>query len=537
MKKPLNSMLNKCALAVFALLGIQQANAQCSTTNISGDYTVNADIILSGTYNISGTFKIPANVTVYVKPFSSGGCGKLEINAQKIIIIGAINGDYSGNTGGSGGLGGSAVTSLTGDNTAINTCSNKDNTGVVMVEGGKFGSNGSGPGAGVQGQNGTTGSGPKQQCLNSSDECGMIGGSGGAGGGGGGSYGGAGSAGSNGGNGTNTYTATGVNVSTGYIVVGGSGGTGGSTGVVYGTASGNDIDLGSGGAGAGGGGCSYNVGLPGGKGGNGGGLVKLIATDSIKISGKITSNGENGTNGGDGGNGGISPKCCSDGCDDAGEETLSCGAGGGSGSGGGSGGGIYIQSQNAAVISGTLQTTGGNGGNGGLKGNGTSDTYSGGIFCGTENLTSGNGNAGTKGGAGGGGRIKIFVPSCLSATVNPVYSISGGTGNASGSNGTYQLVCGFTGIENNIKEQNTLILFPNPFQDKISVRFKYDPSVNDMSRFSISNTLGEVVKTESSDELRNQGQCTLDLSDLQPGIYFIQITLNQLHYDYKIIKQ
>jgi hypothetical protein len=67
---------------------------------------------------------------------------KLIINAQKIIVEGTIDGNYAGNVGGTGGLGGNIVSSLTGDQTAINTCSNKDNTGIIVVESGKFGSNG-----------------------------------------------------------------------------------------------------------------------------------------------------------------------------------------------------------------------------------------------------------------------------------------------------------------------------------------------------------------------------------------------------------
>ncbi len=537
MKKHTNFTLNKFIIGLVSIFTSQFAQSQCATTPFSGDWTVSSDIILSGTYSVTGTFKVASNVTVYVKGFASGGCGKLEIYAQKIIIDGAIDGNYAGNLGGTGGLGGNAVTSITGDQSAINTCSNKDNTGVLIIEGGKFGNSGSGFGAGLQGQNGQTGSGPKQQCLSISDECGMIGSPSGAGGGGGGSYGGAGTAGGNGGNGTNTYTATGVNVSTGYVVVGGSGGIGGNAGSIYGTANASDIALGSGGAGAGGGGRSYNVGLAGGKGGNGGGLVKLVAVDSIKVIGKIYVNGENGTNGGDAGNGGISPNCCSDGCDDPGEATLSCGAGAGSGSGGGSGGGIFIETQTIALLTGTLQSNGGNGGNGGINGIGTTTNYSGGVLCGNETIASGNGFAGNKGGAGGGGRIKIFVPSCSSSTVTPNYICSGGTSTANGGAGSYQVICAANGIAENQKEQYALTVYPNPTLSYVTIKFKYDLTPENISEINILNTIGETVKTFSSEELKSTNSATLDLSDIPAGIYFIKTTINHLSYDYKIIKQ
>ncbi len=530
-------MLNKLLTAVLLFAGINRSQAQCSSTNIPGDFIINSSIILSGTYNVGGTFRVAPFVTVYVKAYSSGGCGKLIINAQKISVEGLIDGNYSGNIGGSGGLGGTIVSSLTGDQVAINTCSNKDNTGIIVVEGGQHGNNGSGSGFGLHGQNGQNGSGPKQQCLSNDDECGMIGSSAGAGGGGGAGYGSIGTTGSTGGNGTSSYTATGVSVSTGYIVFAGSGGAGGSAGSSYGTVSGNDIDLGSGGAGGGGGGRSHDVGLTGGKGGNGGGLVQLIANDSIKISGKILVNGENGSNGGDAGNGGISTNCCSDGCDDSGEATLSCGAGAGSGGGGGSGGGIYIETQTIATITGTLQSNGGNGGNSGAKGNGTTATYSGGPFCGNQTIISSSGNIGNKGGAAGGGRIKIFVPGCSSSTVNPIYSINGGAGFTNASGGSYQIICGVTNIHEAVKQQYDLSVFPNPFLQTITVKFKYDELPDSIEDIQVSNALGMILKTTSSNELKSNGSTQIDLSDLSSGIYFIKTTINKISYDYKVIKQ
>ena len=95
------------------------------------------------------------------------------------------------------------------------------------------------------------------------------------------SYGGSGSNGGNGGTGADDYTIVGFTVSSAYAIVGGSGGTGGSTNSSYGTATGFDIDLGSGGAGAGGGGRSFDAGLDGGNGGKGGGLVKLVGSNSV----------------------------------------------------------------------------------------------------------------------------------------------------------------------------------------------------------------------------------------------------------------
>ncbi|MDP1801794.1 MAG: T9SS type A sorting domain-containing protein [Bacteroidota bacterium] len=508
---------------------------QCTINNVAGDLVISSNIIMTGTYNVSGKFVIPAGITVFVQGYSSNTCGKLVINAQKVFVHGTINANNSGYPGGLGGVGGASVTSITGDAVSLTGCNNKDNTGHVTVEGGKQGVAGLGLGGGVPGANGANGSGPKQQCLSNNDECGMIGSGGGAGGGSGGTYGGKGGNGSNGGNGTNSYTATGANVSTGYAVIPGNGGSGGVALNNVGTPTGNDIDLGSGGAGAGGGGRSFIAGLQGSKGGNGGGMVMLVASDTLLISGSITATGENGLNGGKGGDGGVTAKCCSDGCDDCGEATLSCGSGGGSGAGGGSGGGIYLESQNKAVITGTLVANGGNGGNGGQKGNGTSCNYSA-TFCGTQVLISGNGSDGTTGGGGGGGRIKIFVPSCTQNTISPVSNVSGGTLGNAGLPGSYNVICNVTSvIENYVYHQ--LNIFPNPATNQITLKFKYFDSFKDENcSIEIIDLNGKKVM-ETSSLLHLNAEQTIDVSELNSGMYFLRLNTHDHLINQKFIKQ
>ncbi|MCX7744191.1 MAG: hypothetical protein N2167_06455, partial [Flavobacteriales bacterium] len=88
--------------------------SQCVTTNITGNYTQTTDIILSGVINVTGTYTLPAGVTITVAPFTTDSCGSLTINAKKIVIEGTINADYAGYPGGAGGAGGSSVTSITG---------------------------------------------------------------------------------------------------------------------------------------------------------------------------------------------------------------------------------------------------------------------------------------------------------------------------------------------------------------------------------------------------------------------------------------
>lgn len=521
--------------ATLSMLGY----AQCPVNAISGDLIISTDIIMSGTYNVSGTFRIEPGINVLVESFANDSCGKLTVNAPKIEILGSINGDASGYTGGAGGLGALAVNSVTGDQNALTACSNKDNAGQVTLGGGQAGTPGNGPGAGAAGNNGSVGSGPKQQCQNNGDEYGLIGGSAGAGGGGGASYGGDGTLAGNGGNGSAQHTASNVSVSPAYAVLGGTGGMGGNAGLTYGTVSGNDIEPGSGGAGAGGGGRSFYQGSNGNRGGNGGGAVELNAQDSLVITGTISVNGENGLAGGTGGNGDQTTDCCSDACNDAGERTLSAGAGGGAGSGAGSGGGILLSSPRYSAITGILSANGGNGGAAGTKGNGTTSNYNGGVFCGTQSITSGNGNDGSNGGNGGGGRIKIFISDCADNIFTGSYTVNGGFSPAdSAASGTYHLgqsVCPpapGTGIET----MPELIsgIFPNPAADFVYIKLGNEVLLNGAT-LSLSDKTGRIVKESYISNLSGN-TIQYNVSDLSPGVYFIRISNQKGSSVKKLIK-
>lgn len=516
----------KLILTTFIVLhSASKLSAQCDTTYWVNDVVIENSDFLSGVHIIDGDFVIPSGTTVYVLAYSSNSCGKLEIHAQNIIIQGTINGDYSGYSGGNFGTGGATVNSITGDSNALTSCSNKDNAGRVEVSGGTAGSGGLGIGGGLTGQNGSSGSGPKQKCESSADTYGLIPGAGGAGAGGGGSYGGAGTSGTTGGNGSANYSSTGTSVSPQYTILNGQGGMGGSFGTVYGTSTGTDIDLGSGGAGAGGGGRSYESGLDGLRGGNGGGLVILKATDDLQIEGDISVNGEDGKVGGHAGNGGATSKCCSDLCDDCGEATFSTGAGGGGGSGAGSGGGILLQASTAS-ITGSLSALGGNGGNGGNSGAGISCSYSA-TFCGSQSVSTEQGQTGGNGGAGGGGRIKIFVDVCTSTQMNPTVTIEGGE---NAQNGTYSIICnGYLDIEE--KENSKFSIYPNPAKDQITLELIGNN--DEETRFELVNLNGVVVYSE-----KVYGQTlTATISHLSPGLYIATIYSNNQKATLKVIKQ
>ena len=425
-------------LLLFVAATSTKVSAQCGTTPITGDFIISSNTSLSGTYNITGIFRVEPGVVVTVTPYSTGGCGELIINATDIEVIGNIIGDGAGYLGGSGGAGattGSNVGALTG-------CVDKDNCLIISPNGGTSGAPGAGPGSGSAGVGGTAGRGPKQRCANFGDEYGFVGGAGGAGGAGGGSYGGSAAAGGVGGGGAayNSGNFSGMSIAGCTTPAAGTGGAGGALGATYGSTTGTDIALGSGGAGAGGGGKSASNGAVGASGGAGGGLVALYATGHLTVAGNISVNGQLGGAGGNGGAGGTTTDCCSDGCNECGERTFSSGAGGGGGSGGGSGGGILLRAQGVATITGTLRAIGGNGGNGGTGGAGSSGcTYSN-FFCGSNSGNSNAGAAGNLGGGASGGRIKIFQNPCQSNVISASILFNGGNGfGGAAASGTYHL--------------------------------------------------------------------------------------------------
>ena len=412
--------------------------AQCGTTPITGDLIISSNQNLSGTYNVSGLFRVEPGVVVTVTPYSTGGCGELIVNASTIEVIGDIIADGAGFVGGAGGAGATA-----GSNAgALTGCIDKNNCLTVSVNGGSAGSAGSGPGAGASGNNGSNGIGPKQECQNLDDDYGFVGGAGGAGGSGGGSYGGVGNIGATGGNGAayNAANFSGMSLAGCASPAAGNGGVGGTVGGTYGTATGTDIDLGSGGAGAGGGGKSAGNGGSGAVGGSGGGLIALYSSGDMTVAGNLSVNGNVSGSGGNGGNGGTTTGCCDDTCNDCGERTFSSGAGGGGGAGGGSGGGILLEAFGLSNITGTLRSVGGNGGLGGAGGAGNSGCSYSNFFCGSNSGNTNAGASGSQGGGGSGGRIKIFQNPCQANVISASILINGGNGaGGAAADGTYFL--------------------------------------------------------------------------------------------------
>ncbi len=517
---------------LFALCFGTGAFAQCDSVQVSSSMIVSSDMLMSGTYVIDGDFTIQSGVTVYVAPYSSGGCGELKIYADNITISGTINGDFAGYEGGTGGSKGLSVNSVTGHATSLTSCNDSGTEGHISIEGGYGGNDGEGPGAGEGGNDGDDGSGSKQYCGNFGDEAGLVGGAGGAGGGSGGAYGGAGGIGGNGGNGTNVGTIVDLDIEDSYGAVAGSGGNGGAASSTYGTLDERDIQLGSGGAGAGGGGRSFYLGSDGFDGGAGGGMVFLKGEGNVTIDGTISVNGQDGSFGGNGGSGDATDDCCSDGCNGCDERTFSCGSGAGSGSGGGSGGGIFIECLGTANIQGDLSATGGAAGTSGQVGNGASCSYGGGGFCSSNSMSTSSGDAGGEGGAGGGGRIKIYVMDCAQPNLNPTVTVTAGTGSNAGADGTYAEVCGYAGIED-LTENISFTVYPNPFNDNVMIQLPETVSHANPAQVIVVDAIGKVVADFNFTQPLN----SIDLNHLTKGIYLIKTSINNQTGIRKVSKQ
>jgi hypothetical protein len=523
-------MIKKISFLCFTILSLF-SRAQCDSVEINGDMIVSSDVLMSGTYVISGDFVLQSGSTIYVTPYSNNGCGELKIYAQNIVVDGTINGDYAGYSGGAGGLKGTLISSATGHTIALSACTDEGSEGQISVEGGMAGQAGAGPGAGIPGTNGGSGSGSKQYCGNFGDEAGLVAGAGGAGGGAGGAYGGSGTNAGNGGNGSNTSTTSGLSIQGAYPATFGLGGTGGIQSTIYGTAAGFDINMGSGGAGAGSGGRSFYLGTDGIRGGNGGGLVFLKGEQSVSVSGSISVNGEDGSYGGNGGSGDATTDCCSDGCNGCDERTFSCGSGAGAGSGAGSGGGIYIETTGSSAVSGNLSAKGGIGGDSGQKGNGAACTYSGGLLCSDNSINTGDGNFAGTGGSGGGGRIKIFTPECALAIVNPTATVDGGAGFYVGATGSYESICGYASLAENIADIDWFV-YPNPVVDQFTVSFDHS-NFSGIAKIDLVNALGQIIHSYEDVSANS----SLSIPAIESGVYFVRLSIQNNTSIKKIIKK
>jgi hypothetical protein len=86
---------------------------------------------------------------------------------------------------------------------------------------------------------------------------------------------------------------------------------------------------------------------------------------------------------------------------------------------------------------------------------------------------------------------------------------------------------------NNIKVNNSFIIFPNPTSDKLYITSKYNQTGNfEIIVYSIE---GKVIKQKQIKDFTTSQ--VIDVNDLSTGVYYLKISNQQSQYTYKFIKQ
>lgn len=89
------------------------------------------------------------------------------------------------------------------------------------------------------------------------------------------------------------------------------------------------------------------------------------------------------------------------------------------------------------------------------------------------------------------------------------------------------------GIAENLINQ-TINLFPNPANDVVNIHFNTESFVN--STISIYNSIGALVKTETTIFNSGNNTISLDVQNLKSGLYFVEIVADTKKQTIKLIK-
>jgi plastocyanin len=91
-----------------------------------------------------------------------------------------------------------------------------------------------------------------------------------------------------------------------------------------------------------------------------------------------------------------------------------------------------------------------------------------------------------------------------------------------------------TGINSLSDKQNTLIVSPNPFQRNVNINFKNYPSSKQIN-IQVYDIIGkQVISTKVNDV--TEDNYTLDLDELNPGMYFLYVIGDAKKDIFRIIK-
>ncbi|MGB0881633.1 MAG: T9SS type A sorting domain-containing protein [Vicingaceae bacterium] len=84
---------------------------------------------------------------------------------------------------------------------------------------------------------------------------------------------------------------------------------------------------------------------------------------------------------------------------------------------------------------------------------------------------------------------------------------------------------------NDVKKNSSINVFPNPAQDEFSLTYNY--ATTGEITFSIVNVIGELVYDEEVTE--NKGKVTVNSKQLEPGVYFIRVTGNNVNETIRLV--
>ncbi|HEX7414641.1 MAG TPA: T9SS type A sorting domain-containing protein, partial [Bacteroidia bacterium] len=90
--------------------------------------------------------------------------------------------------------------------------------------------------------------------------------------------------------------------------------------------------------------------------------------------------------------------------------------------------------------------------------------------------------------------------------------------------------CGTTGINSINNNESELNMYPNPFNDAVTIHIK---NAGETVSVKITNQLGQVVLENVAYQTN---EMNLNLNELSTGVYFISVSSGNNHYTQKLIK-
>lgn len=87
-------------------------------------------------------------------------------------------------------------------------------------------------------------------------------------------------------------------------------------------------------------------------------------------------------------------------------------------------------------------------------------------------------------------------------------------------------------VEENIEDEVTVTVYPNPTSELINIAF--DEPVDAEIKVYLLNAVGRMVKTDFIEEAMQEKQ--INMQDLPSGIYYIKLVKGKLSNVYKVVK-